>query len=414
MELSLLAQLGLALGLGLLVGLEREWAVDEVAGIRTFALITVLGTLASTLAVSFGGWIVAAGGAGLAALIAVANFARQRTPSPDTGITTEVAALVMFLVGAAIPLGYVVPAIVLGGSVAVLLHWKVPLHTFTERIGKDDFAAIIRLVLVALVILPLLPDRDMGPFQVLNPFRIWLMVVLIVSISTAGYVASKIFGDRTGSLASGLLGGLISSTATTVSYARRTVDRPRRSPAATLVITLASAVVFGRVLVEVALVAPGHFRQTAGPLGAMLALMALLSVVLLATTRGGEEEEVRDRGPPSDLMAAIVFALLYAAVLLGVALARENLGRGGLFVVAALSGLTDVDAITLSTAQLMKSGGLEPTLGWKVIQVGALSNLVFKGGIVVALGHRRLRSRILGVFGLGLAGGLALLLLWPG
>ena len=407
-------QLGIALGLGLLVGLQRTWSDHEEAGIRTFPLITALGFVSSLLAQSFGGWVLGAGVLAVAAFFVAANIAfLRRSENADLGVTTEVAALVMFGVGAILPLGYTAPALVVGGVVAVLLHSKEPLHDLSERIGEKDIEALIRLCIIALVILPVLPDRDFGPFEVLNPFEIWLMVVLIVGISMAGYVAFKIFGTRAGAVAAGILGGLISSTATTVSYARRSMAEPARSTGAALVVLLASTVVFGRVLVELGVVAPELFTRVAPPIAAMMVLMIVLSLTFLLRATDVHEYEIQEQEPPSDIKAAIIFGGLYAAVLLAVAFAREYLGPGGLYVVAAISGLTDIDAITLSTAQLMKSGGLDPSMGWRVVQVGALANLVFKGGLVVVLGHPKLRARILASFGLALLGGVAILWLWP-
>lgn len=407
-------QLGIALGLGLLVGLQRTWSGQKEAGIRTFPLITALGFVSGLLAQSFGGWVLAAGVIGVTALLLTVNYGLfKQTEAPDVGVTTEMAALVMYGVGAILPLGYTAPALVIGGVVAVLLHSKEPLHDLTDRIGEQDIQALIRLCIIALVILPVLPDRDFGPFEVLNPFEIWLMVVLIVGISMAGYVAFKIFGTRAGAVAAGVLGGLISSTATTVSYARRSVAEPARSTGAALVILLASTVVFGRVLAELGVVAPELFTQVAPPIAAMMVLMIVLSWIFLIRAKDVHEYEFQEQEPPSDIKAAIIFGGLYAAVLLAVAFAREYLGTGGLYVVAGISGLTDIDAITLSTAQLMKSGGLDPSMGWRVVQVGALANLVFKGGMVVALGHPKLRARIAMSFGLALVGGAAILWLWP-
>lgn len=410
-----LGPLAVALALGLLVGMQREWAVDEIAGIRTFALITLLGAVSGILATLHGGWMVGAGALGLVTLIAVANLVRlRRDDTLDTGITTEVAALLMYGVGVLVASGATLESVVLAGAVAVLLHWKQPLHRWVKQMGQDDVNAVFRLVLIALVILPILPNRAFGPYGVLNPFQIWLMVVLIVGLSLAGYVAFVLFGSRGGAVVSGVLGGMISSTATTVSYSRRSAAEPDRSPAAAVVVMLASVVVFGRVLVEMGLVAPSHLGALAPPMVAMMVIMAVVAGVLVFTARDSREREVRDRQPPSDLKAAVVFGLLYAAVLLAVALARTHLGEGALYAVAAVSGLTDVDAITLSTAQMVALDGLDPAQGWRLILVGTLSNLVFKAGMVTVLGHRRLRGRILAAFGVSFAAGVGILLFWPG
>jgi uncharacterized membrane protein (DUF4010 family) len=415
MDSTLLLNLGITVGLGLLVGLQRERAADEVAGIRTFTIIALLGFVCGVLSSEVGDWIVPAGLLALVGLIAAAGALRAHgTGTVDSGITTEVAALVLFALGTLLALDHTVLALVVGGGVAVLLHWKEPMHAFAGRIEGADFEAIFRLALIGLVILPVLPNRDMGPAGVLNPFEIWLMVVLIVGISMAGYVAFKLLGSRGGAVAAGLLGGLISSTATTVSYARRSASDPGAEAASSLVLLVASVVVYGRVLAEIAIVAPPYLSATAPPLVAAMAVMAVLAVIVALRVSGTRAAGLEREEPPSELRAAIAFGLLYALVLVSVALARERFGPGALFGVAALSGLTDMDAITLSTAQLMNRDDLPPETGWRLIMVGAMANLVFKGGVVAALGSAELRRRIVVLFGASLAGSAAILLLWPG
>ena len=414
MESNLMYQLAIAVALGLLVGLQRERAEKTVAGIRTFAIIGMLGVFVGVLGAAVGDWVIAAGLLSLAALTVMANVLGARAGVRDPGMTTEVAILVMYSIGVALTRGFVLEGIVAAGVLALLLHWKAPLHDFAERIGQDEFAALMRLVLIGLIVLPVLPNRTFGPYEVLNPFEVWLMVVLIVGISMGGFVAFRLLGPRTGAIAAGLLGGMISSTATTVSYARRSASAPQRSAAAALVIVLASSVVFVRVLVEIAVVAPGVLAVTAGPLGAMLVLTALIAGALYVFGIGSHELEVEDQQPPSELKAAVVFGLLYAVVLMAVAFAEDRLGQRGLYGVAALSGLTDLDAITLSTANLMQAGQLELATGWRMILIGGLSNVVFKGGVVLLLGSRALRGRITLAFGAALLGGVAILALWPG
>ncbi|MBK5096204.1 MAG: MgtC/SapB family protein [Gemmatimonadetes bacterium] len=414
MDLPVLHQLGIAVGLGLLVGLQRERSASRIAGIRTFPLITSLGVLCGVAAQSFGGWVVAAGLLGLAALAVVANAVQIRSTELDPGMTTEVAGLVMFMIGVALTAGLVLEAIVAGAGVALLLHWKAKLHSFAGRIEPEEFDSLMRFILITLVILPVLPNHGYGPYGILNPFRIWLMVVLIVGISLAGYVAFRLFGAKLGTLAAGILGGLISSTATTISYSRRTREHPGRSPAAALIVALASTVVFARVLVEIAVVAPSILGATAGPIVAMMGVMILVCGALYLSGIGSQELELKDEEPPSDLRAAVMFGLLYAAVLLGVAFAKQHWGDQGLYAVAAISGLTDMDAITLSTSELMRADELPPNTGWRLILVGALANLVFKGGIIAALGHPRLRRRIGIAFSTALVAGVGILFLWPG
>jgi uncharacterized membrane protein (DUF4010 family) len=318
----------------------------------------------------------------------------------------------MYGIGALVVIAPMPIAVVLGGVVAVLLNLREPLHRFVGKMAEDDLRAIMQLALIALVILPVLPDRPMGPYDVLNPYQIWWMVVLIVGLSLAGYVGYKMFGAHGGAVVGGLLGGLISSTATTASYARRTREEPDSSRLAALVVVLAASVVFGRILVEIAAAAPRAFLALAPPIGTMLGVGAAISIgVWLGSRRNGSEPP--KQANPAELKSALLFGAIYAAVLLAVAFARDRFGTAGLYTVAGLSGLTDVDAITLSTARLVEGGGLEPSTGWRAILIAALSNLVFKAGIVAVLGSRRLLWRVALLFGVLIAAGGVILWLWP-
>ena len=409
----IIRQLAIAIGLGLLVGLQREWATTRIAGIRTFPLITVFGLLSGVLAGSLGGWVVAAALLALAITIMVGNVGRYMQGHPDGGITTEVAGLVMFTVGALLAFGHTEVAIVVTGAVATLLYWKRPMHAFVDRIGEPDFRALIQLVVIALVILPVLPDQAYGPYGVLNPFRIWRMVVLIVGISMAAYVAYKLLGPKAGTLAAGALGGLISSTAATISFARLGRSSPAASSAAAIAVMIASTVVFGRVLFEVAVFAPGGLSTMGPPLVAMMVAMIGIGAGMWVANRRSPDVALEEDEPPSSIRSAIIFALLYAVVLFGIAFANEHFGQQGLFGVAAISGLTDMDAITLSTAELVGSGDVAASTGWRLILTGGMANLVFKAGVVGVLGTRRMFGLVALAFGLSIAAGVALLWLWP-
>lgn len=409
----MILSLAVAAGLGLLVGLQREWAAQDVAGIRTFALISLLGCTAG-LVVPVTPLAIPAGLLGLSVLLLLGGAYAVRVAEPDPGLTTEVAVLLVFMVGVLVGLGHHLPGIVLGGTVALLLQWKRPLHALVRSLREGDLRAIFQFVLVALVILPLLPDQAFGPYGVLNPFRIWLMVVLIVGISIASYVGYRVVGGGAGTLVAGLLGGMISSTATTVSYARQARTRSEVSRAAAVVVVLASVVMFVRVTVEIALVAPAALGEMAPPLIVMGSGLALASAVLWIRGRSGEEGSLEEPEPPSELRTAITFGLLYALVLLGVATAREHLGPTALYVVAAISGLTDMDAITLSTSQLVRGGRLDPATGWRLILVGGMANLAFKGAVVGLVAGGRLLRPVAAAFGTAIALGAGLILLWPG
>jgi len=411
MTWDLLLQLAISLGLGLLVGLQRQWTAPHVAGLRTFALITVFGTISAIMADSMGSWVIVAGILSVAAMLLLGTFTKVHQLD-DPGLTTHIAGLVMFSVGVLLGLGFKELAIVIGGTVAVLLHWKKPMHSFVQRIGEEDIRAIFQLALIALVILPILPDQTYGPYEVLNPYEIWLLVVLICGISVGGFLAQKFLGPQKGTLVGGILGGIISSTATTVSYSRRTRTAADTAGTATVVITIASTIVFGRVLFEVSVVAPQILWKILPPIVALMSLLLVLSIglYLFIPAKG---QAVPVEGDPSELKTAMVFGVLYAAVLFAVAWAKENFGERGLYVVSVLSGMTDMDAITLSTAQLAKAGRIELDTAWRMILVGAMSNLVFKGAAVALLGHRRLLWQVALVFAAALAGGGLILAFWP-
>lgn len=424
-------QLGVALALGLLVGLQREYAEKRIAGLRTFPLVTVLGTLVAIIdrEAAAGGWIIAAGLLAVVALVVVANVFIMRQEEPDLGLTTEFAILVMFVVGAFLAGGQFIIAVAVGAGVAVLLQFKVELHGIVERLGDADLRAIMQFVLFTGIILPILPGEPVAqeqtialgtwqltlPLDVLVPREIWLMVVLIVGISLGGYLLYKFFGRRAGILLGGILGGSISSTATTVSYSNRTSATPALSRMASVVIMIASSVVFARVLVEIAVVAPDHLAPLGLPVLIVLlasALTALLAWLLLP--RGGEESMPEQRNP-TEFKSALVFAAMYAAVLFALALVKRShfIDESGLYAVAALSGLTDMDAITLSTSRLVRDSGISEQDGWRLILIAAVSNLVFKTGVVAALANRQLLWRIAAMFAVPAVVSGLLIWLWP-
>ena len=410
---SIFFQLAIALGLGLLVGLQREHVTKRLGGVRTFPLVTMLGTISGLLAQSFGGWMVAAGLLALTGIIVIGDLAELREDKLDPGVTTEVAMLLMFVIGAYLAVGRREVAIALGGAVAVLLQFKGELHGIARKLGEDDLRAIMQFVLISCIILPVLPDKTYGPYAVINPRNIWLMIVLIVGLSLSGYIAYKFFGSKVGVVLSGILGGLISSTATTVSYSRRTSTQPELSRVAAVVIATASTILYLRILVEIATVAPRFLWNAAPPILA-LALVLAASSVILWFRRSNEPDSPPPLENPSELRPALLFGLIYAIVLFAVAAVRDFFGNSGLLVVALLSGLTDVDAITLSVSQLVSTDRLGGSEGWRLIVAATLSNLVFKGAIIGTLGNRSLMTRMFVPYFVTLVAGTLMILMWPG
>ena len=387
MDTPLFQSLAISLLLGGLVGLQRQHADSPLGGVRTFPLVTVFGSLCAILAEPFGGWMIAAGL--LATVVVIALGSLQGRSQADRGITSEAAMLVMFAVGALCVSGPMIVAVVVGAGVAVLLQFKPQLHGLVTKLGDADIRAIMQFVLITFIVLPVLPNETYDPFDVLNPYEIWLMVVLVVGISLGGYISYKFLGHHAGVILSGLLGGIISSTATTASFARRTAQQPAMVPAAATVICLATGVSFVRILLEVAVVSQTLLPAVA-PLLIGLMIVSMLFALLFGCRIIKPSEAMPSQGNPSELKSALLFGVLYGVVLISVAASKEYLPHSGLFVIAALSGLADLDAITLSTARLVESERLSVDSAWRSILIAALSNLAFKSGLVLALGDRKL------------------------
>jgi uncharacterized membrane protein (DUF4010 family) len=412
MEPKLLGQIAVSLLLGLLIGLQRERVESPIGGIRTYPLIAAFGTVCGWLAQDYGGWIVAAGLLAVASLLVVSNFMATRSGDHDAGQTTEIATLLLYGIGAYLVAGELAVAVVLGGIIVVLLHFKDLLHAFASRIGEQDVTAIVQFVLITLVVLPVLPDRTYGPYDTLNPFQIWLMVVLIVGIGLVGYVAYKLLGARDGAVLGGVIGGLVSSTATTVSFARRVASKPGSAMLAALVIVVATAMVYARIMTEIAVVAPGQVRSMLPPFAALFVTSVVVAGVLFFASRD-RKAEMAEQGNPASLRLAMTFAAFYAVISFVVAAVQSEFGAGALYPVAVVAGLTDVDAITLSSAQLVNQGRLEPGTAWRTIVIASLSNLVFKGIMAATLGGRRLARLVAQAFGAILIAGAVIVWAWP-
>lgn len=407
-----LTTLGISLGLGLLIGLQRERTDNRLGGIRTFPIVSLFGTLCAWLAKAYGGWVVAAGLLAVFGIGAVHNALVARQPESEHGQTTEVAALLTFALGAFLVVGDPTVSVVGAGVLVILLHLKEPMHLFVSKMGRQDMTAIMQLVVISLIVLPLLPDRAYGPYQVLNPFDIWRMVVLIVGISLAGYIVYKFLDPKAGTVLGGLLGGLISSTATTVSYARRARPSPQSADLAILAVLAASSVAFVRVMIEISVVAPAHTPALLPPIAAMLCCMILMTSAAYFRPRPALND-VPSPSNPAELKTALIFAAIYALVLFSIAVVKRHFGDRALYGVAVISGLADMDAITLSVSRMVSDGRLGSGEGWRLILTASLSNLVFKGAVAGFLGGYRLGLHLALYFGLALAGGLAILWLWP-
>jgi uncharacterized membrane protein (DUF4010 family) len=395
---------------GALVGLEREYAHGQkeqlFAGVRTFPLISLFGFVAALLAAHISTWIFVAALLGFASLVIASYIFVARTG--DIGATTEIAALLVFLFGALIYWDYIALAVALAVVVTLFLSMRVTLHTIVGKMVAEDIYATLKFAIITVIVLPLLPDRTFGPLDVLNPRHIWYMVILIAGISFAGYVLVKIFGSQKGIQITGLLGGMVSSTAVTLSFSRKSREAERLSRNFAAAIILASTIMYPRVLLEIVAVNQSLAQKMLLPIALLVVAGVTVSLFLWLRSRGEQVEEVKLKNP-FELSSAIKFGLVFALILFVSKAAQVYLGSSGIYGASALAGLTDVDAVTLSMANLAKST-ISESVAATAILLAIISNTLVKGGITIALGSAALRRYTLPGFALVAVVGIAALL----
>ncbi len=379
----------LAMALGALMGLERERSEPETAGLRTFILATLFGAICGDPEFeNTSSWLMAAGLLAVGAQATMIHFLRLRK-NLSAGMTTSIALLVAYGVGLLVARDNPVPAITVSLATTVILYFKLEMHEFSRRLQKHDLVAIFQFILVTFIIWPVLPNRGYGPFQALNPSHIWLMVVLISTINLTAYVFLKLVGQRWSGPILGVLGGLVSSTATTLSFSRYCRGNPDFSRSAAVVVSLASTIVLIRVALLAGVIHPPLLSNLRYPLIAMF-IAGLIPVFLLwRSTPSGKGPGPTTKNPV-ELPKALMFGLIYGAVILAVSAAKEFFGDHGVYVVAFLSGLTDLDAITLSSARLAQQGVLQAPQATISILIALISNLGFKLGLVAFIGNRQM------------------------
>lgn len=393
-------RLALALAIGLLMGIERGWherALPEgrrVAGIRTFGLIGLLGGFSALLAEIYG--VLTLGAAFLVlAGVMVAGRLRAVRETHDVGLTTIVASLLAFTLSAIAVSGDARLAAAGAVIATLLLGIKPTLHAWLERIDYQELLAVLKLLVMSVVLLPVLPDRGYGPWQALNPFELWLMVVLIAGISFVGYVLVRLAGARAGFLLAGFAGGLASSTAVTFSFARLARVNPDDARLLSAGIVLAASTMFPRILVVSAAINPALATLLILPLGCAAAagFLAAAWFGMGRSRESGEHASSLRLSNPFELGMALRFGAFLTVVILLARGLQAWLGDVGLYVVAAISGLTDVDAITLSYARLAgdQTGIDVAAIG---ILIAAASNSVLKAGIALYVGGGRLAATV--------------------
>ena len=399
-----------SLAVGLLIGLERERHKESKAGVRTFALIAMVGTVCAMLGEKTASpWLLVAGlvvstGSVLAAYLVAP------TSTPDQGTTTVIASALTFCLGAAVWHGYAGIVVSVAIVTTVLLHYKTQLEGFSVRLNATDMASVLQFAVLSLVILPVVPNKGFGPYGALNPYDLWLMVVLISAVSLAGYVAWRLLGGKGPVLLLGALGGLVSSTATTLVYSRGARGKPELEGTAATVILLANLVVLLRLSVLGAAVMPSILPTMLPVMGA--GLLAALPIAWMTWRRHAEGPALEnpELTNPTDLPVALGFGAAYAAVLVAAAWLNDLAGMAGVYAVAMVSGLTDVDAISLSSFRLFGDGSITAAGAVMTIVVAVCSNAVVKATIVFVVGGRSLGMKCVAGFGAMVAALLAVAL----
>lgn len=418
-DIQLLAQAAIAMGIGLLVGLEREHheieerppgspaAGPTLLGVRTFTLLCLLGWL-SALSAEDQPWFPATAFLVVGALVTWTAIRERDRPA---GLTTEIAALMTLGLGMLVHKNRGL-AVALGLATTLLLVSKPWFRTLIPRMRRMDFTATLQLLVLFAIVLPLLPNTAQDPWGVLAPRRIGVFVALVASIGYVGYVLHRLLGPRRGAGLTGLVGGLVSSTAVTVAMTNQVRSAPAQAGPARLAVLLASTVMFGRVLVVCGVVSLPVAEALAIP---MLAMAVVTLVASLLTWRGIRTEAANDDGDqpgradqpgggaesadqppisdltlpnPFSLVPALKWGFMFAVILVGIALLRDAFGQAGVMVGAALSGLLDVDAVTLATTRQAATGALAPHVAGVAITIAVVSNMLVKGGISLTGGRR--------------------------
>lgn len=400
MDLELARHFLAALMIGALVGIEREKRkhddpVRAFGGIRTHILLALAGGASAWLARALATpWIFVATLLAVAA-IGVADHVRRGRDTADfaPGIVSEVAALAVVLLGAMVVVGDAALAVALAIVVSAVLAYRQPLHGLVERIGVEDILAGIKLLVASFIILPLVPDRTVDPWDAVNPYQLWLMVVAISALSLVGYIAIRSLGRARGIAVTGIAGGLTSSTATTLNIARgsRTGARGVSADAASAGVLLAWVMMFARVMVIVFAVNRPLFAAAWPPLAAMGTVTALFAA--RHYLKGADDPAAINDLPmknPFSLASAMRFGALFAVLLVAIKVVGQALPSTGLYVVSGLAGAMDVDAITLS----LSNGRFEPGRTATALIVGLLANTAFKCATVLFVGRGAMRPQV--------------------
>ena len=398
-----------ATGIGLVIGLEREHSMQtekpHLAGFRTFPLICIFGYLAGVLAQDYAMSMLPAATAGLLLLVAVAYYVQ--TQNGKLGLTTEFAIILVFFLGIMVANGKTNDALAVVVTATLLLSLKDEFHSFVARITEQELLAFVKFFVIALLIMPNLPDKTFGPEGILNYRDVGWIIVIISSLSFVGYLLLKFGGMQQGILITALLGGLFSSTMVAWIFGARSRESPGLVKTYAAGILLSSTIMYVRVVALAALFNPGLAFQLAIPCGIML-LLSLFAVWRIMRMDGVHNKEGGDipLGNPLDLKNALFFGILYIAIGYFLYYSQLWMGTSGAYLTGLVSGVADIDAITINSAQLATRDASQLTEATKIVLVAMLSNTVFKISISTLRGHPQIRPFLLVTFGAVLVVGL--------
>jgi len=416
-DIELFKRLGMALAVGIMLGVERGWETrgvpdgTRIAGVRGFALMGLLGGLWGLLGLEAGELAMGLGFAAFVSLIVAAHVMQLRSNPGERSIAAGLAALVTFALGALAAYGHLAAAAAAGVVTLALLSLKAPLHRFVALIEPAEMKAAVQLLLISVVLLPVLPNQGFGPEQSLNPFRIWWVVVLIAAIGFVGYTTIAVAGARIGAMLTAAFGGMASSTALSLTFARMGQETPALQRLLAAGVAVASSIMALRILLLAAVLNPTLLIALAPPMGAMAVVGFAGGTALWLGARDVGMSTATPVANPFQLWTAIKFALFMAAVMLFAALMHRWYGDGGVYLVAAVSGLADVDAITVSMSRVVEQGSMGLRAATLAVCIAAIVNTLVKAGIVVAVGGLTMGRRVtLVAVAMSVASGIALAL----
>lgn len=409
---NLLASIIASAGLGALVGLIRQWSDHQakeneyvdLGGVRTYTFWGILGCLGAFLSDESSPFLLVA----VVVLVGAQQIiAYTKAPGPNRpGGTTFASVMLTLLTGCLVQWHFQQAAVVVTATTMVMLGLKQPLHAWTSAFTTQDIRATLQFVAITGVILPLVPNADFGPYGLFNPFKTWMMVVLISGLGFVGYLAMRLLGANAGIVVTSLLGGLASSTATTLAFSRRSKEDPARSEHYAFAVVIACTVMLARVVVTTSVINRPLALALAPALAAMAVPGIAYGVWLWFVRRPGKGSVATPAiANPLSLLTAIKFALLYAIIAGLVKIITQVDFQAGILPLSFVSGLTDMDAIALSMANSARSGSLALTIAIQAVILAAVANSIVKGIFAVTLGSAVLRRQVAVVLGLTILAG---------